>query len=66
MTLNEAFEQMIGKRAWYKNIPNVTPQYANNLKKRYLDGTMTDDTKRDLLNKSGAFYSKETWYPRKA
>jgi len=63
MTLEQAFEQLINQRAWYKDIKAITsPQYAMDIKKRYKAGTLGDDAKRKLLIQSGRFYRREYWY----
>ena len=65
MTLDEAFSQLISRRAWYKNIKAVTsPQYAQEVKKRYKAGTLGDDVKRRLLIQSGYYTRREYWYEK--
>lgn len=63
MTLEQAFEQLINQRAWYKDVKAITsPQYAQDIKKRYKAGTLGDDVKRKLLMQSGKYYRREYWY----
>ena len=67
MTLEQAFEQLISQRAWYSGIKDakgniMTPQYAQDIKKRHKAGTLGDDVKRKLLIQSGKYYRREYWY----
>lgn len=69
MTLEQAFEQFINQRHWYKDIKDtkgnsITAQYAQDIKKRYKAGTLGDDAKRKLLIQSGMFYRREYWYTK--
>ena len=65
MTLEQAFEELINKRAWYKNIKAITsPQYAQTIKQRHKEGPLGDDIKRKLLIASGKYYRREYWYEK--
>ena len=64
MTLEEAFEGLMNRKAWHKNIKDMTRQYAYDLKKRYKAGTLGDDVKRRLLIQSGYYTRREYWYEK--
>ena len=63
MTLEQAFEELINQRGWYKEIPYIqSTQYASTIKARHKAGTLGDDVKRKLLIASGRYYRREYWY----
>jgi hypothetical protein len=50
LKINSDFSELIKKIKWYSNI-GISRQMAYNLKKRFLEGTVTPDTLSKYINK---------------